>query len=102
MSTSNCEENPIAERIKEYENVVLSATNEYEWSIEKLIDLLIVLFDECCNSSLRRDKNVSDFINRGMYYIYVFCCCKLCTIKQCCRTFINVLDAKKIFKIECA
>ena len=72
MSTSNCEENPIAERIKEYENVVLSATNEYEWSIEKLIDLLIVLFDECCNSSLRRDKNVSDFINRGLYYIYVF------------------------------
>jgi serine/threonine-protein kinase MRCK len=64
MSTSNCEDNPITERIKKYEHVVLSATNDYEWTLEKLIDLLIVLYDECCHSSLRSSKNVLDFINR--------------------------------------
>lgn len=31
-------------------------------SIETLIDCLIVLFDECQNSSLRREKNVEQFI----------------------------------------
>ncbi|XP_018352111.1 PREDICTED: serine/threonine-protein kinase MRCK alpha isoform X1 [Trachymyrmex septentrionalis] len=31
-------------------------------SIETLIDILLVLYDECCNSSLRREKTVSDFI----------------------------------------
>uniref|UniRef100_A0A146KPS6 non-specific serine/threonine protein kinase n=2 Tax=Lygus hesperus TaxID=30085 RepID=A0A146KPS6_LYGHE len=32
------------------------------FSIETLLDILVVLFDECCNSSLRREKTVSDFI----------------------------------------
>ncbi|XP_033211751.1 serine/threonine-protein kinase Genghis Khan isoform X1 [Belonocnema kinseyi] len=32
------------------------------FSIETLIDILLVLYDECCNSSLRREKTVSDFI----------------------------------------
>lgn len=31
-------------------------------SIEAMLDCLVVLFDECCNSSLRREKTVSDFI----------------------------------------
>ncbi|XP_058458206.1 serine/threonine-protein kinase Genghis Khan isoform X3 [Malaya genurostris] len=31
-------------------------------SIETLLDCLLVLYDECCNSSLRREKTVSDFI----------------------------------------
>lgn len=34
-------------------------------SIETLIDILLVLYDECCNSSLRREKTVSDFIEFG-------------------------------------
>lgn len=34
-------------------------------SIETLIDVLLVLYDECCNSSLRREKTVSDFIEFG-------------------------------------
>lgn len=37
------------------------------FSIETLIDILIVLYDECCNSSLRREKTVSDFIEFGKY-----------------------------------
>lgn len=35
------------------------------FSIETLIDILLVLYDECCNSSLRREKTVSDFIEFG-------------------------------------
>ncbi|CAG0890751.1 unnamed protein product [Cyprideis torosa] len=31
-------------------------------SVETLVDVLLVLYDECCNSSLRREKAVSDFI----------------------------------------
>lgn len=32
-------------------------------SVEGLLDCLLVLHDECCNSSLRREKTVSDFID---------------------------------------
>lgn len=35
---------------------------ERSLSIEALLDCLVVLYDECCNSSLRREKTVSDFI----------------------------------------
>uniref|UniRef100_A0A4Y0BHT4 Protein kinase domain-containing protein n=1 Tax=Anopheles funestus TaxID=62324 RepID=A0A4Y0BHT4_ANOFN len=31
-------------------------------SVETMVDCLLVLYDECCNSSLRREKTVSDFI----------------------------------------
>lgn len=31
-------------------------------SIEALLDCLLVLYDECCNSSLRREKTVTEFI----------------------------------------
>ncbi len=31
-------------------------------SVETLLDALIIIYDECCNSSLRREKTVSDFI----------------------------------------
>lgn len=37
------------------------------FSIETLLDVLLVLYDECNNSSLRREKTVSDFIEFGMY-----------------------------------
>jgi hypothetical protein len=35
------------------------------YSLETLLDILIVLFDECCGSSLRREKTVSEFIDLG-------------------------------------
>ena len=37
----------------------------HSFSIETLIDILLVLYDECCNSSLRREKTVTDFIELG-------------------------------------
>ena len=35
------------------------------FSLETLLDALLVLYDECCNSTLRRDKNISEFIEHG-------------------------------------
>lgn len=45
----------------------------HTFSIETLIDILLVLYDECCNSSLRREKTVSDFIEFGILYIHNIC-----------------------------
>ena len=45
------------------------------FSIETLMDVLVVLFDECTTSSLRREKTVSEFIELGelgIYYSVVF------------------------------
>lgn len=42
-------------------------------SIESLLDSLLVLYDECCGSSLRREKTVSDFIELCEYFLlYTF------------------------------
>lgn len=32
-------------------------------SMETLIDVLICLYDECCSSTLRKEKNVSEFVD---------------------------------------
>lgn len=51
------------------------------FSIETLLDILLVLYDECCNSSLRREKTVSDFIQFGKYFkIFHFFVCLLCIV----------------------
>jgi serine/threonine-protein kinase MRCK len=34
-------------------------------SLETLLDILIVLYDECCLSTLRREKNIAEFIEYG-------------------------------------
>ena len=39
------------------------------FSIETLVDVLMVLFDECSGSSLRREKTVSEFIELGKLII---------------------------------
>ncbi len=35
------------------------------FSIETLMDVLLLLYDECTNSSLRREKTVNDFLSFG-------------------------------------
>jgi len=43
-------------------------------SIETLLDVLVVLYDECCNSTLRREKSISDFVDYGKpEFIPSFC-----------------------------
>uniref|UniRef100_A0A0K8W762 non-specific serine/threonine protein kinase n=1 Tax=Bactrocera latifrons TaxID=174628 RepID=A0A0K8W762_BACLA len=41
---------------------ILSNIDGKAVSIETLLDALLVLYDECCNSSLRREKTLADFI----------------------------------------
>lgn len=36
-------------------------------SVESLLDAIIILYDECSNSSLRREKTVSDFVEACKY-----------------------------------
>nr|XP_039247827.1 serine/threonine-protein kinase MRCK alpha-like isoform X1 [Styela clava] len=50
-------------RIKELEKFILDGPWSPQWlSVETLLDILIVLYDECGNSTLRREKSVIDFI----------------------------------------
>lgn len=41
----------------------VQTTGKKSVSVEALLDCLLVLHDECCNSSLRREKTVTDFID---------------------------------------
>lgn len=38
------------------------------FSIETLLDAIIILYDECSTSSLRREKSVSDFVDMSKIY----------------------------------
>ncbi|XP_069937557.1 serine/threonine-protein kinase MRCK beta-like [Cherax quadricarinatus] len=57
--------NRAIQRLQELERLFLSGpaeTSGQSYSVETLLDVLVVLYDECTNSSLRREKTVSDFI----------------------------------------
>ncbi|CAK9804243.1 Serine/threonine-protein kinase Genghis Khan [Anthophora quadrimaculata] len=60
--------NGIGGRLRQLESLFIGGPVQGEgrvghtFSIETLIDILLVLYDECCNSSFRREKTVSDFI----------------------------------------
>ncbi len=56
------------ERLKRLEKLYLRGVQNSHGqalSIETLLDCLIVLYDECCSSTLRREKSVSDFVDLG-------------------------------------
>lgn len=38
----------------------------HQFSLDALLDTFILLYDECSNSSLRREKSVSDFLKLGI------------------------------------
>lgn len=46
-------------------------SNGQALSVETLLDVLIVLYDECCNSTLRREKNISEFVDFGKREIFI-------------------------------
>jgi serine/threonine-protein kinase MRCK len=58
-------------RLKQIETMFLSrrlqGPRTTGLSVETLLDVLLVLYDECCGSSLRREKAVADFIQCGKY-----------------------------------
>ncbi|XP_022241493.1 serine/threonine-protein kinase MRCK alpha-like isoform X2 [Limulus polyphemus] len=54
------------ERLRELEQLFLGGpvvASGNSFSVETLLDVLLVLYEECCNSSLRREKTVSQFID---------------------------------------
>lgn len=56
-------------RLRQLEALYLGgplAAHGQSFSVESLIDIMLVLYDECCNSSLRKEKTVSDFLEYGM------------------------------------
>jgi len=44
------------------------------FSVETLLDILVMLYDECCNSTLRREKSISEFVNYGKFYMIFYYC----------------------------
>lgn len=66
------------------------------FSIETLIDILIVLYDECCNSSLRREKTVSDFIEFGKYFFIFTYSIKYSLYFEC-----NIQNVKYLQSSKC-
>jgi len=37
------------------------------YSVETLLDSLMVLYQECCSSSMRRERNIAEFVESGMH-----------------------------------
>ena len=46
---------------------VYKTTGGLVFSVESLLDVLVVLFDECCSSNLCREKTVTDFVEYGKH-----------------------------------
>ena len=71
--------NTAIERLQQLEALFLggpimssaTATSEAKcFSTETLLDVLMVLYNECCNSSLRKEKTVSEFIELGKKHFF--------------------------------
>ena len=50
----------------------ISAHEAKCFSTETLLDVLLVLFSECNQSSLRKEKTVTEFIDLGMFSVFEF------------------------------
>ena len=83
MSQPVAVNNTAIERLQQLEALFLggpimssaTATSEAKcFSTETLLDVLMVLYNECCNSSLRKEKTVSEFIELGKtpFFIPIF------------------------------
>jgi len=60
----------VSQRIKELEELYIGGvlnSDHQSLSIETLLDILLVLFDECQGSTLRRERNVNGFLTYGTY-----------------------------------
>ena len=60
------------ERFRELEDLFSSAVGGKNSAIawESLLDTLLLLYNECNNSVLRREKNVLEFLDFGKLYCY--------------------------------
>ena len=73
-------------RLKQLESLFLSGPGleQQSYSMETLLDVLIVLHDECLNSSLRREKTVSDFLEYGEWHGGAFFPVVCCEVTHAC------------------
>lgn len=61
------------DRLRQLEHLYLNGAPYSEaFSHETLLDTLICLYDECCNSSLRKDKAISEFVEFGILNYNLF------------------------------
>ena len=68
MSDSDCGTPDCKERLKQLEQLIVNGVQNNPgqiFSIETLLDGLIILYDECCSSTLRREKSITNFVNFG-------------------------------------
>lgn len=61
---------PGCARLKQLEQCYVNRTED-AFSIETLLDALFCLYDECCSSTLRKEKNIAEFVDYG-YYLNFF------------------------------
>ncbi|XP_046860194.1 serine/threonine-protein kinase MRCK alpha-like [Xenia sp. Carnegie-2017] len=52
------------ERLKTLEKIFTEGIQDTALSTETLLDVFLVLYDECSSSSLKRDKNISEFVEK--------------------------------------
>ncbi|XP_028408915.1 serine/threonine-protein kinase MRCK alpha-like [Dendronephthya gigantea] len=57
----NTDMNP-PDRLKTLEKIFSEGAQDTTLSTETLLDIFLVLYDECSSSSLRRDKNIAEFV----------------------------------------
>lgn len=58
----------VEERTRQLERLYLEgqrSSKDESLSVEGLLDALTVLHDECSKSTLRREKNIADFVQRS-------------------------------------
>ena len=56
------------ERLRKLEQLYLNGvakSSGLALSVETLLDVFLVLYDECSSSTLRREKNISEFVEFG-------------------------------------
>ena len=61
------------ERLERLESLYLNGVQQSSGQavrIETLLDSFVVLYDECFNSTLRREKNVSEFVDFGIKRLF--------------------------------
>jgi len=57
----------IESRFEEVKRLILnySINDSTVLSIDGLLDALLVLYDECCNATLKREKTIIEFLEYG-------------------------------------
>lgn len=63
----------IESRVDEIKRLILnnSINNSTVLHIDGLLDSFIVLYDECCNGTLRGEKTIREFLEYGKLFYFI-------------------------------